>query len=211
MSMCRVVSCVVGRGCLLWPVCSLGKILLAFALLHFVSPRPNLPVTPGIAWLPTSKVILKILQARLQQYMNWELPDAQAGFRKVRGNRIKLLTSVGSKKKQKSSRKTSISASLTLLKPLTVWITTNHGKFFEMGIPDYHTHLLRNLYAGQEATVGTGHWTTDWFKIGKEVHQGCILPPSLFNLYAEYIMWNAGLDEAQAGIKVAKWRVKKLA
>ena len=146
MSMCRVVSCVVGRGCLLWPVCSLGKILLAFALLHFVSPRPNLPVTPGIAWLPTSKVILKMLQARLRT-SSWELPDAQAGFRKVRGNRIKLLTSVGSWKKQESSRKTSISASLTLLKPLTVWITTNRGKFFEMGIPDYHTHLLRNLCA----------------------------------------------------------------
>ena len=210
MSMCRVVSCVVGRGCLLWPVCSLGKILLAFALLHFVSPRPNLPVTPGIAWLPTSKVILKMLQARLRT-SSWELPDAQAGFRKVRGNRIKLLTSVGSWKKQESSRKTSISASLTLLKPLTVWITTNRGKFFEMGIPDYHTHLLRNLYAGQEATFGTGHGTTDWFKIGKEVHQGCILPSSLFNLNAEYIMWNAGLDEAQPGMKVAKWRVKKLA
>ena len=88
-----------------------------------------------------------------------------------------------------------------MLKPLTVWITTNRGKFFEMGIPDYHTHLLRNLYAGQEATFGTGHGTTDWFKIGKEVHQGCILPSSLFNLNAEYIMQNAGLDEALAGIK----------
>ena len=89
---------------------------------------------------------------------------------------------------QESSRKTSIFASLTLLKPLTVWIMTNHAKFVETGIPDYHTLLLRNLYAGQETIVGTGHGTTDWFKIGKEIHQGCILPSSLFNLHAEYIM-----------------------
>ena len=73
----------------------------------------------------------------------------------------------------------------------------------EMGIPDHLTHLLRNLYAGQEATVRTGHGTTDWFQIGKGVYQGCILSPYLFNLYAEYIMRNAGLEEAQAGIKIA--------
>ena len=109
---------------------------------------------------------------------------------------IKLPTSIGSSKKQESSRKTSISALLTMPKPLTVWITQT-GKFFEMGIPDHLTCLLKNLYAGQEATVRTGHGTTDWFQIGKGVHQGCILSPCLFKLYAEYIMRNAGLEKAQ--------------
>ena len=101
------------------------------------------------------------------------------------------------KKKQDSSRKTSISALLTMPKPLTVWITTNCGKLLEMGIPDHLTCLLRNLYAGQEATVRTGHGPTDWFQIGKGIRQGCILSPCLFNLYAEYIMRNTGLEEAQ--------------
>ena len=86
-----------------------------------------------------------------------------------------------------------------MLKPLTMWITTNYGKFLKkMGIPDHLTCLLRNLCAGQEATVKTGHETTDWFPIGKEVLQVCILSPCLFNLYAEHIMRNAGLEEAQA-------------
>ena len=89
-------------------------------------------------------------------------------------------------------------------KPLTVWITTNWKIFKEIGIPDYLTYLLRNLYAGQEATVGTGHGTTDWFQIGKGVCQGCILPSCLFNLYADYIMHNTGLDEVQAGIKISR-------
>ena len=109
----------------------------------------------------------------------------------------------GSWKKQESSRKTSISALLTMPKPLTVWITINWKILKEVGIPDNLTCLLRNLYVGQEATVRTGHGTTDWFQTGKGVHQGCILSPYLFNLYAEYIMRNAGLDEAQAGIKIA--------
>ena len=109
---------------------------------------------------------------------------------------IKLPTSTGSLKKQESSRKTSISALLTMPKPLTVWITIN-WKIQEMGIPDHLTCLLRNLYAGQETTVRTGHGTTDWFQIGKGVRQGCILSPCLFNFYAEYIMRNAGLEEAQ--------------
>ena len=117
---------------------------------------------------------------------------------------IKLPTSAGSWKKQESSRKTSISALLTRPKPLTVW---DHKKLWkilkEMGIPDHLICLLRNLYAAQEATVGTGHGTTDWFQIGKGIHQGCILSPCLFNLYAEYIMRNAGLEETQAGIKIA--------
>ena len=88
-------------------------------------------------------------------------------------------------------------------KPLTVWITINWKILKEMGIPDYLTCLLRNVYAGQEATVRTGHGTTDWFQIGKRVHQGCILSSCSFNLYAVYIMRNAGLEEAQAGIKIA--------
>ena len=97
-----------------------------------------------------------------------------------------------------------------MLKPLTVWITTNCGTFKEMGIPDHLTCLLRNLYAGQEATVRTEHGTTDSFQIGKEVHQGCILSPWLFNLYAEYIMQNARLDESQAGIKIAERNINNL-
>jgi len=116
---------------------------------------------------------------------------------------IKLPTSAGSSKNQESSRKTSISALLTMPKPLTVWITINWKILKEMGIPDHLTCLLRHLYAGQEATVRTGHRTTDWFQIGKGVHQGYILSPCLFNLYAEYIMRNAGLEEAQVGIKIA--------
>ena len=94
-------------------------------------------------------------------------------------------------------------------KPLTVWMKTNWKILNEMGIPDHLTCLLRNLYAGQEATVRTGHGTTDWFQIGKEVRQGCILSPCLFNLDAEY-MRNAGLDEAQTGIKIAKRNINKL-
>ena len=109
---------------------------------------------------------------------------------------IKLPTSAGSSKKQESSRKTSTSALLTMPKPLCgsqqLWKILK-----EMRIPDHLTCLLRNLYACQEATVRTGHGTTDWFQIGKGVPQGCILSPCLFNLYAEYIMGNAGLDEAQ--------------
>ena len=123
---------------------------------------------------------------------------------------IKLPTSFGSSKKQKSSRKTSISALLTMPKPLTVWITINCGKFRKMGIPDHLNCLLRNLYAGQEATVRTGFGTTDWFQIGKTVHQSCILSPCLFNLYAEYIKRNAGLKETQAGIKIAGRNINNL-
>ena len=123
---------------------------------------------------------------------------------------IKLPTPAGSWKKQESSRKTSISALLTMPKPLTVWITINWKILKEMGISDHLTCLLRNLYAGQEATVRTGYGTTDWFQTEKEVHQGCILSPRLFNLYAEYIMRNAGLEEAQAGIKIAGRNINNL-
>ena len=115
---------------------------------------------------------------------------------KAEESELKLPISAGSWKKQESSRKTSISALLTMPKPLTVWITINCGKFYkEMGIPDHLTCLLRNLYAGQEATVRIEHGTTDWFQIGKGVRQGCILSPCLFNLYAEYIMRNPGLKK----------------
>ena len=116
---------------------------------------------------------------------------------------IQLPTSVASLKKQQSSRKTSTSALLTMPKPLTLLNTTNCKILQEMGIPDHLTCLLRNLYAGQEATVRAGHGTIDWFQIGKGVHQGCVLSPCLFNLYAEYIMRNARLDKAQAGIKIS--------
>ena len=115
---------------------------------------------------------------------------------------IKLPTTAGPWKKQESSRKTSISALLTMPKPLTVWITINWKILEEMGIPDHLACLLRNLYAGQEATVRTGHGTTHMFQIGKGVRHGCILSPCLFNFCAEYIMRNAGLEETQAGIKI---------
>ena len=115
---------------------------------------------------------------------------------KVEEPEIKLPTSARSSKKQESSRKTPTSALLTTPKPLTVWITTNWKILQEMGIPDHLTCLPRNLYAGQEATVKTRHGTTGWFQIGKGVRQGCILSPCLFNLYAEYIMRNTGLDES---------------
>ena len=123
---------------------------------------------------------------------------------------IKLPTSAGSSKKQESSRKTSVAGLLTMPKPLIVRITINWKILKEMGIPDHLTCLLRNVYAGQEATVRTGHGTTDWFQIEKGVRQGCILSPCLFNLYAEYIMRNTGLEEAQAGIKIAGGNINNL-
>ena len=108
------------------------------------------------------------------------------GLEKAEEPEIKLPTSVGSLKKQESSRKISIFALLAMPKTLTVWITTNWKILKEMGMPDHLTCLQRNLYAGQEATVRTGHGTTDWFQIGKGLCQGCILSPCSFNIYAEY-------------------------
>ena len=116
----------------------------------------------------TSEVMLKILQARLQQYMNHEIPDIHAGFRKAEEPEIKLPTSVGSFKNQENSRKTSTSALLTMPKPLTVWITTNCEKFLEMGIPDHLTHLLRNLYAGQKQQLEPDMEQQTCSKLGKE-------------------------------------------
>ena len=123
---------------------------------------------------------------------------------KVEEPEVKLPTSAGSWTKQKSSRKTSTSALSTMLKPLTVWITANCGKFWKRW--GYQTTWLASweICMQVRATVRTGHGTTDWFQIRKGVHQGCILSPCLFNLYAEYIMRNAGLEEAQAGIKIAR-------
>ena len=123
---------------------------------------------------------------------------------------IRFPTSVGSSRKQESSRKTSASALLTTPKPLTVWITTNWKILQKMEIPGHLSCLLRNLYAGQEATVKTGHGTTDLFQVGKGVRQGRILSPCIFNLYAEYIMRNAGLEEAQTGIKIARRNINNL-
>ena len=139
--------------------------------------------------------------------MNRELPGIQAGFRKGRGSRDQIVN-MHWIIEQENSRNTS--ASLTMLKPLTVWITTNWRTLKEMGIPDHLTCLLWNLYAGQEATVRTGRGTTDWFQIGKGIRQGCILSPCLLNLHAEYIMRNAKLDEAQAGIKIARRNINNL-
>ena len=123
---------------------------------------------------------------------------------------IRLPISAGSSKKQESSRKTCISALLTMPKPMIVWPTTNWKILKEMGIPDHLTCLLINLYAGQEATGRTGHGAMDWVQIGKGLCQGCILSPCLFNLHAEYIIRNAGLDEAHTGIKIAGRNINNL-
>ena len=150
----------------------------------------------------TSKVMLKILQARLQQYMNREFPDVQAGFRKGNGTRDQIANIRWIIKKERFPEK-----HLLLLYWLCQSLCVDHNKLWKilkkMGIPDHLTCFLRNLYVGQEMTIRTGHGTMDWFKIGKGVHQGCILSPCLFNLNAEYIMQNARLDEAQVGIKTA--------
>ena len=152
-----------------------------------------------------SKVMLKILQARLQQDMNCELPDVQAGFRKGRGTRDQIANICWIIKKAGEFQKNIYAKAFDCVDHNKLWKILK-----EMTIPDRMTCLLRNLYAGQEATVGTGHGTTDWFPIGKGVRQGCILSPCLFNLYAEYIMRNAGLDEAQARIKIAKRNINNL-
>ena len=145
----------------------------------------------------SSKVMLKILQATLQQYMNFHM--FKLNLEKAEEPEIKLPTSAGSSKKQQNSRKTFTSVSLTMLKLLTVWITTNHGKFLKRW--EYQTPYLPpeiSVYRSR-----TGHGTMDWLQIGKGVWQDCILSSCLFNLYAEYIMQNTRRDEAQAGIKIA--------
>ena len=135
-----------------------------------------------------SKVMLKILQARLQQYINRELPDVQAGFRKGRGNVSQIANMHWITNKAREFQKNTYFCFIDYAKALDY---VDHNKLWkilkEMGIPDHLTCLLISLYAGQEATVRTGHGTTDWFQIGKGVHQGWILSPCLFNLYADYI------------------------
>ena len=165
--------------------------------------------------LCASKVVLKILQARLQEYVNWELPDVQAGFRKGRGTRDQIANIcwiIESKRIPKEH--------LLLLHWLhfIAFDCVDHNKLWKilqgMGITEHLICLLKNVYtclcAGQEARVRTRHGTTDWFQNGKGVCQGCILSSCLFNLYSEYIMWNARLDEAQAGIKMAGRNINNL-
>ena len=146
--------------------------------------------------------MLKILQVRLQQYVNREFPDVQDGFRKGRGTGDQIANTHWIIEKAREFQKNI--CFISMLKPLTVWITTNWKTLQEMGIPDHLTCLFRNLYASQEATVRTGHGTTDWFQIGKGVRQGCLLSPCLFNLHAMYISQNVRLDEVQAGSKIAR-------
>ena len=158
-----------------------------------------------------SKVMLKILQARLQQYMNCELADVEAGFRKGRGTRDQIANIRWIMEKAREFQKNIYFCFIDYAKAFNCM---DHNKLWkilkEMGILDHLTCLLRNLYAGQEATVRTGHGTTDRFQVGKGVGQGCILSPCLFNLYAEYIMRNAVLEEAQAGIKIARKNINNL-
>ena len=158
-----------------------------------------------------SKVMLKILQTRLQQYVNRELPDVQAGFRQGRGTRDQIANICWIMEKAREFQKNIYFCFIDYAKAFDC---VAHNKLWKilkgMGIPDHLTSLLRNLYAGQEATVRTGHGTTDCFQIGKGVHQGCILSPCLIKFYAEYIMRNAGLEETQAGIKIARRNINNL-
>ena len=155
--------------------------------------------------------MLKILQTGLQQYMNKELPDVQAGFIKGSATRDQIANIHWIIEKTKEFQKniyfcfTDYAKSFDCLDHNKLWNILK-----EMGIPDHLTCLLRNPYSGHEATVITGHGTTNWFQIGKGVHQSYILSPCLLNLYAEYIVQNARLDEAQAGIKIAGRNINNL-
>ena len=140
--------------------------------------------------------MLKILQVRLQQYVSHELPEVQADFRKGRGTRDQIANILWIMEKAREFQKNIYFCFIAYAKAFDC---VDHNKLWtflkEMGIPDHLTCLLRNLYTGQEATVKTGHGTTDWFQIGKGVHQGCIFSTCLFNFYAAYIMRNTGLEE----------------
>ena len=155
--------------------------------------------------------MLKILQARLQQYMSCESPDIQAGFRKGRGSRDHIANIRWIIEKAREFQKNMYFCFIDYAKAFDC---VDHNKLWkilkEMGIPDYLAYLLRNLYAGQEATVRTGHGTMHWFQIGKGVCQDCVLSLCSFNFYAEYIMRNAGLEEAQAGIKIARRNINNV-
>ena len=156
-------------------------------------------------------VMFKILQARLQQYVNRELPDVQASFRKGRGTRDQIPNIRWIMEKAWEFQKNIYFCFIDYAKAFDC---VDHKKLWkilkEMGILDHLTCLLRNLYADQEATVRNGHGTTHWFQLGKGVHQGCILSPCLFNLYAEYIMRNNGLEKAQAGIRIGGRNINNL-
>ena len=153
--------------------------------------------------------MFKILHARLQQYVNRELPDVQAGFRKGRGTRDQIANTHWIIEKAREFQK-----NICFIDYAKAFDCVDHNKLWKilqkMGIPDHLICLLRNLHAGQEATVRTGYGRTDWFQIGKGVRQGCILSLCLFNLYAEYIMRNTRLDEAQLGIKIARRNINNL-
>ena len=155
--------------------------------------------------------MLKILQVRLQEYVNLELTDVQDGFIKGRGTRDQIANICWITEKAREFQKCIYFCFIDYTKAFDC---VDHNKMWkilqEMGILDHLTCLLRNLYAGQAATVRTRHGKTEWFQIGKGVRQGCILWPCLFNLYAEYITWNAGLDEAQAGVKIAGRNINNL-
>ena len=155
--------------------------------------------------------MLKSLQDRLQQYVNHELPDVQTGFRKGRETRDQIANICWIIQKAREFQKNIYFCFIDYTKAFDCMDQNRLWKILkEMGIPDHLICLLRNLYAGQEATVRTGHGTIDWFQIGKGVCRDCILSSCLFNLYAEYIMQNAGLDEAQAGMKIAGRNINKL-
>ena len=155
--------------------------------------------------------MLKILQNRLQQYVNGELPDVQAGFRNGRGTGDQISNIHWIIEKAREFQK---NIYFCFIGYTIAFDCVDHNKLWkilkEMGIPDHLICLLRNLYSGQEATVRTWHGTRDWFQIRKGVPQGCILSPWLFNLYAEYIIWNARLEEAQARIKIAGRNINNL-
>ena len=152
----------------------------------------------------TSKVMLKILQANLQQHVHFELPDDQAGFRKGKETRDQIPNIYWIIEKARESQRNIYFCFIDYAKAFDC---VDHNKMWkslnEIGMPDHLTCLLRNLYAGQESTVRTGHETTDWFQIGKGVCQGCILSPCLSNFHAEYIMGNAGLDESRLPVEIS--------
>ena len=154
--------------------------------------------------------MLKILQAMLQLYMNRELPYIQAGFRKGRGTKGQIANICWITEKGREIQKHIYFSFIDYAKPLTIWITTNWKILQEMGTPDHRTCLLRNLYAGQEATVRNGHGKKDWFQIWKRSMSRLYVSTLLIYLIFEYIMKNAGLDEAQAGIKIARRNINNL-
>ena len=163
-----------------------------------------------VTWCDCHVSSLK-LSLLLKFWVNRELPDVQAGFRKGRGTRNQIANIRWNMEKAREFQKNTY---FCFIDYAQAFDCVDHNKLWnilqEMGIPDHLTCLLRNVYAGQEAAVRTGHGPTDWFQIGKGVCQGCILSPCLFNSYAEYIMRNAGLEEAQAGIKIAGRNINNL-